>query len=93
MQWRSRLFGGIALTICLIEVFGIWGATVILAQMPQSNWYRIVTPMALLYLAGLASIPIAVIGVINDGRRAFAVVALVLGILNIFVCGVRFISY
>lgn len=86
------MYGRVALLTCLIELIGIWGTTAITAQMPQKDFYWLVRPMAVLYVAGLASIPVAVIGLLKDTRRAFALVALVLGLVNTLVCGIRFIA-
>jgi hypothetical protein len=94
MQWRSRLFGTIALIVCLIELVGIWGTVAILVLTRQQQHLDWMTrPIAVLYVAGLASIPIAVIGLVKDTHRALAFAALILGFANILVCVLPFVSY
>ncbi len=93
MGWRSRFFGGFALAICLVELVGIWGTMAIAIQTRQHSYGWLVRPMAFLYVAGLASIPIAVVGLIKDTDRTLAFVAIPLGLINIFICVVPFIPY
>lgn len=90
MQWRSRLYGAVALITCLVELIGIWGMTAIALHMPQKNWLWMERPLAVLYVAGLVAVPVAVIGLFRDSRRVLAVVALVLGFANVFVCSIPF---
>jgi len=91
-MWRCRAYGSVALMACLIELLGIWGTTAITAQLSTSSSYSLVRSMAWLYVAGLASIPIAVIGIFRDAQRTLARVALALGLINIVVCGIRFLA-
>lgn len=93
MRWRSRLFGSIPLIVCLIELVGIWGTVAILVLTRQQHLDWMIRPIALLYVAGLASIPIAVIGLLKDTHRTLAFAALVLGFANILVCVLPFVSY
>jgi len=41
---------------------------------------------AVLYLAGLLSIPVAIIGLFIDKRRLLALLALIFGVVNIVLC-------
>ncbi len=93
MQWRFRSFGGVALRMCLLELVAIWGTVMIVFHTPQHSFDGLIRPLAIVYVGGLISIPISVIGLLKDKDRTWSFVALVLGFANIFVCVVPFIPY
>ena len=93
MKRQSRPYGIIALTTCGIELIGIWGTVTIAVATRHYIWDWMMRPLAFLYVAGLAAIPLAVIGVVKDTRPALAYSALVLGFANIFLCSLPFWTY
>ena len=77
-------YGIVALSICLLELIGIWIPFAVVPPTASAPW--LVKIWGILYLAGLLSIPVAIIGLFKDKPRLVALFALILGIANIFLC-------
>ena len=77
-------YGIVALLICLLELIGIWIPFAVVPPTASAPW--LTKTWGILYLAGLLSIPVAIIGLFKDKPRLFALFALILGIVNIFLC-------
>ena len=77
-------YGIVALLICLSELIGIWIPFAVVPPTASAPW--LIKIWGILYLAGLLSIPVAIIGLFKDKPRLFALFALILGIVNIFLC-------
>ena len=77
-------YGIVALLICLLELIGIWIPFAVVP--PTASAPRLLKIWGILYLAGLLSIPVAIIGLFKDKPRLVALFALILGIVNIFLC-------
>lgn len=77
-------YGIVALLICLLELIGIWIPFAVVPPTASAPW--LIKIWGILYLAGLLSIPVAIIGLFKDKPRLFALFALILGIVNIFLC-------
>ncbi len=94
---KGRTLGALAFAICLIEQAVFWGATAIQASTapnapPPHHWHYHAGPMMAILIAGLASIPIAIAGLILDSRRTLALMALVFGLVNMVVCALPFVA-
>ena len=77
-------YGIVALLICLLELIGIWIPFAVVPPTASAPW--LLKIWGILYLAGLLSIPVAIIGLFKDKPRLVALFALILGIVNIFLC-------
>ena len=84
-------YGLVAFSTCLVELIGIWIPFAVVLQHPTASAPWLLKVFGTLYLAGLLSIPVAIIGLFRDNRRLLAVFVLALGILNIFLCGLPLI--
>jgi hypothetical protein len=58
----------------------------VVLQHPTASLPWLLKVFAILYLAGLLSIPVAIVGLFRDKPRWLALVALIFGIVNIFLC-------
>ena len=77
-----------ALVISTAEPILIWGAAAVAWHFPHHDWRWMAKPLLLIYLTGVASIPLAVIGLLLGRRRRVALVALALGAVNFVICGI-----
>ena len=82
----------IALMIAIVEPVFIWGAVVL--HMAGHDWSWTIRPLLLVYLIGVASMPIAIAGLFlgAGGRQWPAYLALALGAVNFFICGIPLIQ-
>jgi len=85
-------FGLIGFSICLIELVGIWVPFSMLLRAPNASAPWLLRSFGVLYLAGLLSLPVSIVGLFKDNPRTPALIALVFGIVNIYVCGVPLIG-
>ena len=86
----GRFFGLAALVIALAEPAVIWTVTMMASHQPGRDWHWLESPMAVIYVVGLGAIPLAVIGLFKDGKRVPALAALVVALINVFVCALPF---
>jgi hypothetical protein len=84
-------YGIVALSICPVELIGIWIPFFIVLQHPTASAPWLLKIFGILYFAGLLAIPVAIVGLIKDEPRWPALVALIFGIANIFLCAVPLI--
>jgi len=82
---RAHL-GTTALAISIIEPLTIWGAFALRSAGHDVN--SAIKVFMCAYLAGIASIPLAVTGLLLGPKRAVACVALALGAVNFVICGI-----
>ncbi len=85
-----RFFGTAALAIALAEPAVIWTFSMIAFHQSGHDWRWLESPMVVIYVVGLAAIPLAVVGLVRDGKRAPALAALVIALVNVVVCAVPF---
>jgi hypothetical protein len=85
-------FGSIALGISIVEPAVIWGVAIFVLHNTGHDWSRATKPLLLLYLVGVASIPLAIAGLLLGPRRWLACVALVLGAVDFVICGIPLIQ-
>ena len=90
--FRECKYGFIALGISIGEITLIWGGLgVVYAAGLWGHaplWLR--DTFGLIYLAGVAALILAVVGLIKDSGRMYAALALLLGLVNLAVCGLPF---
>jgi len=79
-------YGIVAFSLCLVELFGIWLPFAVVLQHPTASLPWLLKVFAIVYLAGLVSIPVAIVGLFRDKPRWLALLALIFGIVNIFLC-------
>ena len=84
LSWTLEKYGIVAFSVCLVELVGIWIPFALVSPYTSAPW--LVRMWAVLYLAGLLSIPVAIIGLFIDKRRLLALLALIFGIVNIVLC-------
>ena len=84
-------FSTIALGISIVEPLVIWGFF-ILVHNTAHDWRWMTRPLLVLYLLGVASIPLAVAGLLLGPRRWIACTALVLAAIDFVVCGIPLIQ-
>jgi len=92
IAWEQQKFGLAALSICAVELVGIWIPMAIVLRNPYASAPWLLPILGLLYLAGLLSIPVAIIGLFRDERRLLSLFALLFGVANIILCGVPLIG-
>ena len=85
-SWKSEKFGISALSICLVELFGIWAPVLYALRHPSSDWRWLERPLGFLYVAGVFSIGIAIVGLFRDRRRLIAFISLLFGVVNFVLC-------
>ena len=85
-------YGIVAFSNCLVELVGVWIPFSIVLQHPYASLPWLLRVFGVLYLAGLLSIPVSIIGLFRDERRWLAFFALIFGIVNIVLCGVPLIG-
>jgi hypothetical protein len=85
-------YGIVAFSTCLVELVGIWIPFAVVLQHPTASLPWLLKVFGILYLAGLLSIPVAILGLFRDERRLIAILALIFGITNIFLCGVPLVG-
>lgn len=85
-------YGIVAFSTCLVELIGIWIPFAIVLQHPTASAPWLLKIFAVLYLAGLLSIPVAIVGLFKDNPRLLAIFALVFGLVNVVLCGVPLIG-
>jgi hypothetical protein len=78
-------FGILAFSVCLIELVGIWVPFAIVSRTPFSGPW-LLRFWDILYLAGLLSLPVSIVGLFKDNPRIVALVALIFGIVNLVIC-------
>jgi hypothetical protein len=84
-------FGLVAFSTCAFELVGIGIGTFIILRIPSISAPWLDRVLAFLYLAGLLSLPVSIVGLFKDNPRVVALVALVFGIVNIFLCALLLI--
>ena len=77
-------YGLIAFLACLVELVGFWIPFALVSPYTSAPW--LIRVWAVLYLAGLLSIPVAIIGLFRDKPRWLALLALIFGVVNILLC-------
>jgi hypothetical protein len=88
----SPKFGIVAFSMCLIELVGIWVPFAIVLRIPDFSGPWLLRVFGLLYLAGLLSLPVSIVGLFRDSPRTLALLALVFGVVNIAVCAAPIIG-
>ena len=89
LNWRAK-FGTVALAICFIELIVIWGGTAVALNSPQYDWRWLEKPLSDVYVFGMVSIPLAIVGLFKDCPRRAALGALVFGLANLAICSLPF---
>lgn len=79
-------FGIVAFSMCLIELVGIWIPFAITERIPNFSGPWILRFWGILYLVGLLSLPVSIVGLFKDDPRTVALLALVFGVVNIVLC-------
>jgi hypothetical protein len=83
-------YGYVALGLCLTELLVIWGGLGIVDEI--GLWGRAPEWLAdldvLMYLAGLAALAVAIVGLVKDRQRLASALALLLGVFNLAVCAI-----
>ncbi len=89
-KFRECRYGFIALGIGIAEVTLIWGSLGVVYAMGiwgnAPKWLADI--FAIMYLAGVAALAVAALGLRRDSWRGWASLALLLGALNLVVCGI-----
>jgi hypothetical protein len=92
--FRESKFGWPALGVSIAEPVVVWGASGIIYALGRWGhgplWLEDV--FAISYLAGLGGVGLAILGLIRDSRRVPAGLALLLGIVNMVLCGLPLVS-
>ena len=81
---RRMNYGIVAFLMCLVELVGIWIPFALVSPYTSAPW--LIRVWAVLYLTGLLSIPVSIIGLFRDKPRWLALFALIFGIVNILLC-------
>jgi hypothetical protein len=84
--------GSIALGVSIVEPVVIWGVAIFVLHNTGHDWSWTTKPLLLVYLVGVASIPLAIVALLSGPRRWLACVALVLGAINFVICGIPLIQ-
>jgi hypothetical protein len=92
LSWKPEKFGIIALATCVVELIGIWIPMAIVLRNPYASAPWLLRILGLLYLAGLLSIPVAIVGLFRDEQRVLALFALIFGVANIILCGLPLVG-
>jgi len=88
--FRECRWGYIALGICIAEISSVWGSlAAVYALGIWGNAPRWLADVFMgMYLAGLAAVGIATVGLRKHSSRGLAGLALLLGVVNLVVCAI-----
>ena len=89
-QFRFSKFGLIALAGCVLEPAVIWGTISRMVGVHGDVPHNVLNLLFVVYAMGCVAIVLSLIGLFFDRVKYFAVTALILGLVNVAVCGVHF---